>query len=120
MIVLTPADTPGLNGVAERLNQYLKEKVATMLQASKLPKFFCAPALQYGSFLINRLPHGKTKKIPNTECNQGRGVSIRPYRELRARAYVYQKRSTKFAQWCQSNLYWKGLSPEHMVDLVEQ
>ena len=52
------------NGVAERLNRTLLEKVRCMLAQSYLSKAFWAEAITYGCHIINRLPlsaiEGKT------------------------------------------------------------
>ncbi|KAM1046410.1 hypothetical protein ACFX13_026491 [Malus domestica] len=56
--------TPQQNGVAERLNRTLLEKVRCMLSQSSLSKSFWAEAVNYACHIINRLPsaaiQGKT------------------------------------------------------------
>ena len=49
-------DTPQQNGVAERMNRTLLEKVRCMLSNADLGKQFWAEAIMYASHLINRLP----------------------------------------------------------------
>ena len=60
----TVRDTPQQNGVAERMNRTLLEKVRCMLSNAGLGKQFWAEAVMYGSHLIYRLPsaalNGKT------------------------------------------------------------
>ena len=60
----TVRDTPQQNGVAERINLTLLEKVRCMLSNAGLGKQFWAEAVMYASHLINRLPsaalNGKT------------------------------------------------------------
>ena len=60
----TVRDTPQQNGVAERMNRTLLEKVWCMLSNASLGKQFWAEAVMYASHLINRLPsaalYGKT------------------------------------------------------------
>ena len=60
----TVGDTPQQNGVAERINRTLLEKVRCMLSNAGLGKQFWAEAVMYASHLINRLPsaalNGKT------------------------------------------------------------
>ena len=51
---LTVHDTPKHNGVAERLNRTLLEKVRAMLHDSQLPKFLWAEAAQHAIYLKNR------------------------------------------------------------------
>ncbi|CAA7062683.1 unnamed protein product [Microthlaspi erraticum] len=52
----TCAYTPQQNGVAERMNRTLMEKVRTMLSDSGLPKKFWAEATLTASVLINKTP----------------------------------------------------------------
>ena len=60
----TVRDTPQQNGVAERMNRTLLEKVRCMLSNAGLGKQFWAEAVMYASHLINYLPsaalNGKT------------------------------------------------------------
>ena len=60
----TVRGTPQQNGVAERMNRTLLEKVRCMLSNAGLGKQFWAEAVMYASHLINRLPsvalNGKT------------------------------------------------------------
>ncbi|KAH9687282.1 hypothetical protein KPL70_014707 [Citrus sinensis] len=52
----TVRDTPQHNGVAERMNQTILEKVQCMLSNAGLGKEFWAEAVVYACHLINRLP----------------------------------------------------------------
>ena len=52
----TVPGTPQQNGVAERMNRTLVDKVRCMLSQSGLSKAFWAEALMYASHIINRLP----------------------------------------------------------------
>ena len=52
----TVRDTPQQNGVAERMNRTLLEKVRCMLSNAGFGKQFWAEAIMYASHLINRLP----------------------------------------------------------------
>ncbi|KAH9744296.1 External alternative NAD(P)H-ubiquinone oxidoreductase B4 [Citrus sinensis] len=52
----TMRHTPQQNGVAERMNRTLLEKVRCMLSDAGLDKKFWAEAVSYASHLINRLP----------------------------------------------------------------
>jgi transposase InsO family protein len=53
---ITMLNTPQHNGVAERLNRTLIEKVHTMLSDAKLPKSYWFDALEYAVILQNVLP----------------------------------------------------------------
>ena len=44
------------NGVVERMNQTIVEKVRCMLKLAKLPKSFCGEAVNTTVYLINRTP----------------------------------------------------------------
>ncbi|KAH9670812.1 Integrase catalytic domain-containing protein [Citrus sinensis] len=52
----TVRHTPQQNGVAERMNRTLLEKVRCMLSNAGLDKKFWAEAVSYASHLVNRLP----------------------------------------------------------------
>ena len=52
----TVKGTPQQNGVAERMNRTLLEKVRCMLSQAKLGREFWAEAITYASHIINRLP----------------------------------------------------------------
>jgi len=60
---LTVHDTPEHNGVAERLNRTILEKVRAMLHESDLPKFLWAEATAHAVYLKNRT---WTRTIGNT------------------------------------------------------
>ena len=49
------------NGVAERINQTIQERVTAMLQHSGLKLEFWAEALQMGIYLINLSPSKEIK-----------------------------------------------------------
>ena len=52
----TVRETPQQNGVAERMNRTLLEKVRCMFSNAGLSKNFWAEALAYACYLVNRLP----------------------------------------------------------------
>ena len=51
---LTVHDTPQLNGIAERLNRTLVEKVRALLHMANLPKMMWGEALRHSTWLKNR------------------------------------------------------------------
>ena len=51
---LTPHDTPQLNGIAERLNRTLLERVRALAHTSGLPKSLWGEALRHATWLKNR------------------------------------------------------------------
>ena len=48
--------TPELNGIAERMNRTIMERVRSMLAHAKLPKTFWAEALMKTTYVINKSP----------------------------------------------------------------
>ena len=52
----TVPKTPELNGLAERMNRTIMERVRSMLAHAKLPKTFWAEALTTATYVINRSP----------------------------------------------------------------
>jgi hypothetical protein len=54
LTVLTVHDAPQLNGVAERLNRTLLERVRAFAHGSDLPKSLCGQALRHAVWLKNR------------------------------------------------------------------
>ena len=55
-IEFTVPKTPELNGLAERMNRTIMERVWSMLAHAKLPKTFWAEALTTATYVINRSP----------------------------------------------------------------
>jgi len=49
-------ETPQQNGVAERMNMTLLEKIHCMLSNARLSTNFCAETLAYACYLVNRFP----------------------------------------------------------------
>lgn len=61
--------SPQQNGLAERVNRTIIEKVRCMLLDSKLTKQFWAEAVCAAVDIINMLPHSSTKTAPNELWN---------------------------------------------------
>ncbi|KAG8488863.1 hypothetical protein CXB51_016741 [Gossypium anomalum] len=68
---LTVRHTPQQNGVAERMNRTIMEKVRCMLSNANLPKSFWAEAASTACFLINRSPSVATEKKSPQEVWSG-------------------------------------------------
>ena len=49
--------TPQQNGVVERKNRSLKEMATYMMEAENFPPKFWADAINYASYIQNRVPH---------------------------------------------------------------
>ncbi|KAG8482499.1 hypothetical protein CXB51_024054 [Gossypium anomalum] len=68
---LTVRHTPQQNGVAERMNRMIMEKVRCMLSNANLPKLFWAKAASTACFLINRSPFVAIEKKTPQEVWSG-------------------------------------------------
>ncbi|KAG8482828.1 hypothetical protein CXB51_024043 [Gossypium anomalum] len=68
---LTVRHTPQKNGVAERMNRTIMEKVRCMLSNANLPKSFWAEAASTACFLINRSPSVAIEKRTPQEVWSG-------------------------------------------------
>ncbi|KAG8473091.1 hypothetical protein CXB51_035032 [Gossypium anomalum] len=68
---LTIRHTPQQNGVAERMNRTIMEKVRYMLSNANLPKSFWAEATSTACFLINRSPSVAIEKKTPQEVWSG-------------------------------------------------
>ena len=71
----TVRDTPQQNGVAERMNRTLLEKVRCMLSNAGLGKQFWAEAVMYASHLINRLPSAALNSKTPLEVWSGKPIN---------------------------------------------
>ena len=81
--------TPEQNGVSERMNRTLVEKVRSMLVDSKLPHKFWAEALSTAAYLINRSP---TKSLSNQtpfEAWYGKKPSVKHLRVFGCSAFTH-------------------------------
>ncbi|KAL0286870.1 UNVERIFIED_CONTAM: Retrovirus-related Pol polyprotein from transposon TNT 1-94 [Sesamum angustifolium] len=82
--------TPQQNGVAERMNRTLLEKVRCMLISSGLPKSFWGETLVTAAYLINRSPSVPLNgKIPESVWT-GHAVDISSLRVFGCSAFVHQ------------------------------
>ena len=77
----TVRETPQQNGVAERMNQTLVEKVRCMLSNVGLGRVYWAEAIDYACHLVNRLPSAAIgKKTPKEMWS---GHPARDYEHMR-------------------------------------
>lgn len=86
---LTVHDTLQHNGVAERLNRTLVEKVRAMLHDSGLPRFLWGEAISHAVYLKNRTP---TKALPDDttpyEAVTGKKPDLRHLRVWGSKVWV--------------------------------
>ena len=68
----TVRDTPQQNGVAERMNRTILEKVRCMLSNAGLGKQFWAEAVTYAGHLVNRLPSSALERKTPMEVWSGK------------------------------------------------
>ena len=91
----TVHDTPEHNGVAERLNRTLLERVRAMLHASRLPKFLWGEAIVHATYLKNRTPtralNGKTPYEALYKCKP----NLRKLPEFGQRVWVHDTDESK-------------------------
>ncbi|MCO5549365.1 hypothetical protein L7F22_002836 [Adiantum nelumboides] len=86
---LTAPFNPSQNGVAERLNRTIQEKVRSMLSHAALPHGFWAEAVQTAIHLINRSPSKALGgKVPE-EVWSGKPPSYAHLRVFGCEAYVH-------------------------------
>ena len=85
----TPAKTPQVNGVAERMNRTIEERIRCMLSHAKLPKFFWGEAMRTAVDMINLSPAAALDgNVPNRMWT-GKEVSYTHLRVFGCRAFVH-------------------------------
>ncbi|GJY12245.1 retrotransposon protein, putative, ty1-copia subclass [Tanacetum coccineum] len=88
---LTVAGTPQQNGVAERMNRTLMDKVRCLLIQSGLPKTFWAEATCTAAYLINRSPSRAIEKKTPMEMWSGHPSDYGMLRIFGCVAYPHDK-----------------------------
>ena len=91
----TPPKTPQLNGLAERMNRTLVERVTCMLSEAKLPKHFWGEALLAVMHVFNLSPAvALNTEVPN-KIWFGKNVSYDHLRVFDCRAFVHVPKDEK-------------------------
>ena len=85
----TVRHTPQHNGVAERMNRTLMEKVKCMLSNAQLPKSFWAEATSTACYLINRSPSVAIEKKTLQEVWFGSPPTYSDLKIFRCPAYAH-------------------------------
>lgn len=88
--------TPQQNGVSERANRTIMEKVRCMLNGAKLSQGFCAEAVKYAVDVINSLPNAADKEKCPDEIWFGHEPNIKKFKVFGCKAYAHvpnQKRT---------------------------
>ena len=108
---LTVHDTPEHNGVAERLNRTILEKVRAMLHDSDLPKFLWAEAAAHAVYLKNRT---WTRTIGDTtpfEILNGKKPNLKNLQPWGCKVQVHDNTGSKLDG--QSSIgHWMGFDTE--------
>lgn len=85
----TVPKTPQENGVAERMNRTIVERVRCMLSQSKLPKSFWGEAVQTACYLINRSPSSALDGEVPEKVWTGKNIRYDYLRIFGCRAFVH-------------------------------
>jgi len=92
---LTVHDTPEYNGVTERLNRTLMEKVRAMLHDSQLPRFLWGEALNYAVYVKNRTWTRSLKDSTPFETLTGSKPNLSNMHPWGAKVWVHDTGGTK-------------------------
>ena len=91
----TVPKTPQLNGVAERMNRTIEERIRCMLSHAKLSKSFWAEALVTAVYLINLSPSNPLDGDVPQKVWTGKDVSYKHLRVFGCRAFVHIPRDER-------------------------
>ncbi|KAK8696645.1 hypothetical protein V6N13_001777 [Hibiscus sabdariffa] len=91
---LTPPGTPQWNGVSERRNRTLLDRVRSMMSHSDLPISFWGHALETAAFTLNCVPSKSVQKTPHGMWTRKR-PSMSFIKIWGCKAYVRHQMSTK-------------------------
>lgn len=100
---LTVPNTPQQNGLAERYNRTILERVRCMLSNSKLPKVFWGEAVNTTTYLINRSPSLALNLKTPQEIWSGKPPNLNYLRVFGCSAYAHVKQD-KLAPRAQKNV----------------
>src|ERR1700678_1033216 len=92
---LTVHDTPEHNGVAERLNRTLLERVRLMLHVSGIPKFLWGEAIKHAVYLKNRTATKVLDGKTPYEVFHGTKPNLKGLPEFGARVWVHDPNGSK-------------------------
>ena len=80
--------TPQKNGVVERKNRSLKEMETCLLQAKNLPPYLCAEAINYASYIQNRVPYKSMVGATPFESLHGNKPNVSHLRVFGSKAWA--------------------------------
>ena len=105
---LTAHDTPQHNGIAERLNRTILERVRALLHASGLPKFLWGEAACHVVWLKNRTPTKVLDGLTPYKVAFGRKPDLSKVREWGSEVYAQKERENKLG-WQVDKVRWMGI-----------
>ena len=110
---LTVHDTPQHNGVAERLNRTLLEKVRAMLHDSRLPRSLWGEAVRHAVWLKNRTPTKVLDGATPLEAATGKVPDLSRVRPWGSHVWVRVEAGDKLGG-CVVEGYWVGIDDGSM------
>ena len=105
---LTAHDMPQHNGIAERLNRTILERVRALLHASGQPKFLWGEAACHIVWLKNRTPTKVLEGLTPYEVAFGRKPNLSKVREWGSEVYARKERENKLG-WRVDKVRWMGI-----------
>lgn len=102
---LTVHDLPQQNGVAERLNRTLVEHARAMLLARNMPKFLWAEAIDYATWLKNRLPSRATPGHTPYELVNKSKPNLAAAHEFGCKVYVHSPEGGKLEARAKESIF---------------
>jgi hypothetical protein len=108
---LTVHDTPQLNGVAERLNRTIVERIRAFTHSSGLPKFLWGEALRHATWLKNRTATRALDGLTPYQAVFGRTPDISRLRRWGATVWVHVGDGDKLATRAREGR-WLGFDTE--------
>lgn len=96
---LTNAETPEQNGVAEKMNRTMLERVRSMCILAKTPKSMWMEAINTAAFLVNRIPTKSQPDVTPYQLVNGNKPSLNHLRIFGCKVYILKKEKelTKWA-----------------------
>ncbi|KAL4383727.1 hypothetical protein GQ457_15G024680 [Hibiscus cannabinus] len=85
----TPPKTPQLNGVAERMNKTIEERVRSMLSNAQLSKSFWGEAVKTATKIVNHSPSSALDGEIPEQVWRGKNVSYEHFKVFGCRAFVH-------------------------------
>src|SRR6266702_2850332 len=114
---LTVHDTPQLNGVAERLNRTLVERIRAFTHSSGLPKFLWGEALRHATWLKNRSATRALDGLTPYQALLGRAPDLSGLQRWGATVWVHDADGTKLDARAREGR-WLGFDTESHVHRI--